>query len=351
MNGFIVAPGEVIKEYLIERNLSQKEVAAAIDTSEKHLSNLLNGKTRLTGNMAVKLERVMPDIPASFWLEYEARYQEYLARLQIEYDLENVDLQDIAKRFHFKEVFKKSKRTLLEQAAEMLEILDVRSFQDFRMAVPAGMEFMQDGGEDESVVVWIKLCEEAVSEQNKPLDNVPYDPDLLVGSLDRLKSIALNPDVNDSIRSCRKLLNRCGVYFVDLPAIANSKIRGVLATYEERPAIFISRRFKTHDHVWFAIVHELAHLLLHYDPDKIFLSDIELSSSNENDTEANKFARSFFVGAGEYEAFIASNDFSHQAVRAFARDEDVHPGVVVGFLQHDGVIPPDALNNLKVSCK
>ena len=105
MSDFIVAPGEIIKEYLDARGLTQKEVSKRTGVSERHLSQLLNGKTRLTEDMALKLEKVMPDVPASFWLNYEVKYQEYLAREREEAHLEELDLKEIAKRFHFKEAF------------------------------------------------------------------------------------------------------------------------------------------------------------------------------------------------------------------------------------------------------
>ena len=106
MSDFIVAPGEIIKEYLDARGLTQKEVSKRTGVSERHLSQLLNGKTRLTEDMALKLEKVMPDVTASFWLNYEVKYQEYLAREREEAHLEELDLKEIAKRFHFKEVFR-----------------------------------------------------------------------------------------------------------------------------------------------------------------------------------------------------------------------------------------------------
>ena len=53
MSDFIVAPGEIIKEYLDARGLTQKEVSKRTGVSERHLSQLLNGKTSLTEDMAL----------------------------------------------------------------------------------------------------------------------------------------------------------------------------------------------------------------------------------------------------------------------------------------------------------
>lgn len=340
MGAFLVPTGRIIKEYLDERGISQKDLAHRIDVSEKHISNLLNGKTRLTEDMALKLERVMPDISAGYWLNYEAKYQEYLAREKEQEWLERLDLKEIAERFHFKEVFKGAKMTLTEQAIEMLKMLGVSSFDQYRFALPnATIEFMQDGGEPEAVVVWLKLCEDEVEEQNADLSDVPYSKRKLEELLGKLKAIASNPNLDNSLKSCRKLLNSVGVYLVEVPAVRNCKVRGALTTYKGHPAVYISRRFKFHDYVWFAIIHELAHLLLHYNPKETFVAVDELASSDEKDDDANAFARAFFVEPDTYKVFVRAGDI-HDAgsVRRFAKGQGTTAGMVASFLQYDGLI-------------
>lgn len=350
MGAFLVPTGRIIKEYLDERGISQKELARRIDVSEKHISNLLNGKTRLTEDMALKLEHVMPDVKASYWLNYEAKYREYLAREKEQDWLEGLDLKAIAKRFHFKEVFKGAGMSLVDQAKEMLSILNVSSFDQYRAAVQAsGIEFMQDGGEPEAVIVWLKLCEDEVDQQNPSLDDKPFSKAKLRKSIPILKDISSNTDLDASLKSCRKLLNKLGVYLVVRPAIANAKVRGALTTYRGHPAIFISLRFKTHDHVWFTIFHEVAHLLLHYDPKEASVYYEELASEDSKDEEANQLARELLIDTSAYNSFIAAGDFSEGSVRRFAAAQGVAPGIVVGFLQHDKKIDFSALSYLKQS--
>ena len=204
VSGFIVAPGEVIKEYLDSRGLTQKEVSKRIGVSERHLSKMLNGKTRLTEEMALKLEKLMPDVPASFWLNYEVKYQEYLAREKEEHELEGLDLKTISQRFHFREALGMGGRPLVEQAISMLKLLGVSKFDRYRYAIPGGIEFMQDGGEDEAVVVWLKLCEEEVAEQNEVEGSPEYSEDALRSVLPMLKDVASNTDFFASLKSCHR---------------------------------------------------------------------------------------------------------------------------------------------------
>ena len=49
-------PGATIREQLKDRGMSQKEFAARMDLSEKHVSKLINGEVQLTPEVAVRLE-------------------------------------------------------------------------------------------------------------------------------------------------------------------------------------------------------------------------------------------------------------------------------------------------------
>ena len=96
-------PGETIKEQLIDREMTQKEFAARMDMSEKHISRLINGEVILTPETAVKLEMVL-GIPAEFWSNLEAIYREKLVKVKTENALEEDAI--IAKRFPYNEMAK-----------------------------------------------------------------------------------------------------------------------------------------------------------------------------------------------------------------------------------------------------
>ena len=53
-----IPPGAPIKEQLADRGMSQKEFAIRMNLSEKHVSQLINGKVELTPEVANHLEMV-----------------------------------------------------------------------------------------------------------------------------------------------------------------------------------------------------------------------------------------------------------------------------------------------------
>lgn len=80
-------PGATIKEQLTYSCMSQKEFAARMDMSEKHISKLINGEVQLTPDMAVKLEVVL-GVPAKFWNKLESTYREKLVKANAENDMD-----------------------------------------------------------------------------------------------------------------------------------------------------------------------------------------------------------------------------------------------------------------------
>lgn len=347
---YMVPTGNILKEYLTEYRISQKELCARIGMSEKHVSKIITGKSRLTEEFALRIEKVIAAVPASYWLNYEAKYREYIARSNELVKINESDLSDIARRFRFKEVFSDLGLTLQEMAIEMLRLLKISDFANFEEAYSKiAVDFMEDGGEKEAIAIWLNLCETEIDIQNEDLDNTVFNPNQLEKSLNKFKLIASNENIQRSIDSCRKLCNKLGIYLVMCETITNSKVRGALTTYRDHPAILLSSRYKSHDHIWFALIHELAHLVKHYNKKDILVTreDYELYD-DVKEREASEFASDFFIGRSDFERFIDNGRFDEHSVREFAKKEGVAPGIVVGRLQHDKYVDFSRLTHLKV---
>lgn len=338
MNYEILVPtGNIIKEYLAEYGISQKDLAARMNMSEKHISNVLNANCRLTEEFALKLEKILIEIPASYWLNYEAKYRESLAREEEIVRINNWDLNKLSKQFRFKEVFQGLSLSLTEQALEMLKILKISDFNNFdKVYGNLSADFMEDGGEKEAIAIWLNLCEAEIEIQNKDISEINYNKIELEKNLSKFKTLSGNSVTNLSINSCRKLCNKLGIYLVFCEPITNSKVRGALTTYKNHPVIYLSGRFKSHSHIWFALMHEIGHLLLHYNKNDTLITIEENIDAKEE--EANKFARDFFIDLNEYNNFISTHLYNAKKIQDFAKKQNILPMFVVARLQHDGEI-------------
>ena len=101
------------------------------------------------------------------------------------------------------------------------------------------------------------------------------------------------------------------------------------------------------DHFWFTFFHEAAHLLLH-SRKAVFLDGANYASADPvQEEEANAWASNFLLPQAAMRVFLAGFNGAAAEVEAFASDQGIAPGIVVGQLQKRGVIPYSHLNGLK----
>jgi Zn-dependent peptidase ImmA (M78 family) len=107
--------------------------------------------------------------------------------------------------------------------------------------------------------------------------------------------------------------------------------------------------------MWFTFFHEVAHLLLHkkkrsfvVDNAAEDLSDrIVDPAMHQYETEANRFAADTLISPEALATFVRQGKFTNESIHDFADQEQVGPGIVVGRLQHDGVLAYHQGNALK----
>jgi len=86
----------------------------------------------------------------------------------------------------------------------------------------------------------------------------------------------------------------------------------------------------------FSLLHEIGHLLL-YDKRHVFIEDGDRDRAQE--TEADRFAAESLVPQAEYDDLLAGDRMDTSSIAAFARRMGIHAGIVVGRLEHNGLLP------------
>lgn len=76
-------PGELIRELCLEPlGLSVTNVAAGLGVSRKTLSAILNGRARVTAEMALRLAQAF-DTSAESWLNQQMQYDLWMAKRRV----------------------------------------------------------------------------------------------------------------------------------------------------------------------------------------------------------------------------------------------------------------------------
>lgn len=353
---WVSPPGETLLDIIEERNWSQSELASRLGYTNKHISQLINGKVPLSVDAALRLERVL-GASADFWLEREASYQRHTARLDAIQECGKwVDWLD---ELPVKELMATQaipKRRLIDKnkpsiVASCLQFFSVASPDEWRAqygAVQANFRRSDAHESDTAAVIsWLRLGEQIAEKQAI----ATYDEREFEYVLSMARGLTRFSPQEFYPRLIRMLAD-AGVLLVLVPSIPKARVSGVARWLKgNRPVIQLSLYGKTNDKFWFNLFHEAAHLLLHGNTksarQSVFLDNDGESSSDPVEQEANQWAADFLVPS-EYKNTLSSLR-TKAAVKDFSDRIDIHPGIVVGRLQHDDVIPLSWMNGLKES--
>lgn len=354
---WVSPPGDTILDIIEERNWSQAELATRLGYSEKHVSQLVNGKVPLSDETAMRLERVLGS-NAGFWLAREAKYREHCARLESERAhvgwvewLDCLPLKALmgAGAIPKTTILAKSKPSLVDACLRFFGVASPEEWRNHYGAMEvAYRRSRQDQSDVGAISAWLRLGEQRAEEADGP----KYDKAKFEKALKSIRSLTSEfPAVFEP--RMRKFLVDAGVSFVMVPSIPGAHVSGVARWLTPtRPLIQLSLYGKTNDKFWFTFFHEAAHILLHansqVDKKSVFLDDPNASHTDDpKEVEANQWAGDYLIPR-QYADDLAGLK-TKAAVAAFAEQVGVHPGIVVGRLQHDELIPPSWMNDLKVS--
>ncbi|HEV7427804.1 MAG TPA: ImmA/IrrE family metallo-endopeptidase [Thermoanaerobaculia bacterium] len=176
------------------------------------------------------------------------------------------------------------------------------------------------------------------------IDCAAFDEDRFLALLNEIKILSYDPP--DDFAS--ELQQRCasaGVAVVFVPELPGTRLWGAARWLSATKAMIqLSLRYKTDDHFWFTFFHEAGHLLKHGRRD-IFIDSTD-APADDREREADRFAAEMLIPAAEVRQGFP-NALRKEDVLAFASRLQVAPGIVVGRLQHEGILPRTHLNGLK----
>ena len=162
-----------------------------------------------------------------------------------------------------------------------------------------------------------------------------YSAEALTAALPAMRALTLCDAQRIGPALCR-LTAQAGVVLVFVPALPGAHVSGVARGLNERPLVQLSLLGKWNDGFWFSFFHEVVHILKH--PKRaVFLDDAASGAAVESpeEHEANQFAAHVLVPAARRAAMDAL-PLDRASVEAFAKHIGIHPGIVVGQLQHRG---------------
>lgn len=351
---WVSTPGDTILDLMEERDWNQVELANRLGFSTKHLNQLIKGKVTLTYDTAQKLERVLGST-VSFWMNRESKYRQHVARLEAEQNykswtdwLKDVPVNELKKVEAIENIrsIETNKPKLVEQLLSFFGVASPDEWRSYYGSMSACYrKTKEEQADDGAISAWLRLGEIEAEKISAP----KYNRSKFESAVKKIRGLTVQSPT-DFGRSLYELCLEAGVKLLFVKPITKSHVSGVARWLNgHSPIIQLSLYGKSNDKFWFTFFHEAAHILLHSDEKKyIFLDNAEFKSQNQQEQEANTWAGNILIPDKHRFELLALR--SRDEILEFSRRINIHPGIVVGRLQHEGQIGYNTvLNRLKDS--
>ena len=328
---FAPRPGRLLQRELAARSISQAQLAARTGLSPKHINLVIKGTATLSPDVAVTLEQIL-GTSAETWLRLESAYQAREARQEKRNAL--ASFVDWAQSFPSQVLIDRNVVNATDSGvdlvAKLLAFFSVASpsaYEKTWLEPQASYKRSQIYAIDPNLTaLWLRLSELHASAHIA--DAPPFDPAKLRTAANLIPKLTVH-EPRKAFEDAQETLLDAGVVLVFVPEIPNTRISGVSRWVNGTPTIAVTSRYKSFDGLWFTILHEIAHVLLH--PKRSTYIDVGFKANDDADsqeTTANTFAEDHLIPP-PYQATLAATT-TVSGIRSLADTLGVSPSVVAG---------------------
>jgi hypothetical protein len=297
------------------------------DEAANALSDLLGGST-------------------AFWKTRQANYREALAQAVNKLSDEDADAwltripaPGCKGRITAKTRSIELKRRLAYYGVSSLKSWDARYGPNQRQArFRRSLAFTQHDG---ATSMWLRQGELEANLR----ETADWSSDALRARLKEVLALSKISKPSRFLPPLKTLLADAGVALVIVRAPKGCRASGASRMIASNKAmILMSFRYRADDHFWFTLCHEIGHLLLH--EASSFVDAEGMEGDDPCEKEANEFAASMIIPENR-EAELLGLEPDDASIRRFAVSLGVAPGLILGQLQHRGIVAPGALSRLR----
>ena len=347
-----VPPGRTIFDLLASKRMPPEQMARSMELSVEEFDDLLTGKFALTVRVASRLETVL-GASAAFLLRREEQYREQLAEMTEGVDPENAEYKAWLRSLPVKQMVDfgwiddaADKKTRLRKCLEFFGVPNLDEWNRTYGETREVAAFRATDAHVESVpatAAWLRRGE-VLADQ---IDCAKWNPAHFEKQLSKARELTLLPNPADFLQRLQRLCAEAGVAVVIVKAPPGCRASG--ATFFATPTkavLLLSFRYLSDDQFWFSFFHEAGHLVLHYDTESLILETTTDGPKSPMEEEANNFAAERLLPSA-FHPRMPEAAKSKFGIARLARDAGVSMGIVVGQLQHRGLVKREHFNKLK----
>jgi HTH-type transcriptional regulator/antitoxin HigA len=328
-------PGEAIRAELDRRGLNQETFARMMGRHRPECTNLISGKRSITPEIAIALSVVFEGTNPEYWLELETHRQLSLIPHDTAEIKKRVQLYQLAPiREMEKRGWIKPTKDAVELEAELKKFFGTSSLDtvpEFPLAMRKGDPLKELNPLQRA---WCFRARQLASEL--PIGG--FEESRMDALMRELRILAAYPA---EARRVADLLREFGIRFVVVKHLSDSKIDGAAFWIDENsPAIAVSLRLDRVDNFWFTLMHECTHIrnrdAISIDTEMGVEERHQPMMKDEIERRADEGASAALIPPSELESFIRRMGplYAKSNVIQFAHRMKIHPGIIVGQLQH-----------------
>jgi len=330
----VFPPGDFIREELEARGWTQSDLAEIMGRPVETINRVVTGKLAVTPETARGLASAF-GTSAEVWLNLESAYQ--LSRVRQDDDV----VTRRARLYELAPIKEMTRRGWIESSSnidvmeqQLVRFCGLSKIDEEPRIQMAARKATTYSETTPSLRAWYFRVKNLAT----TLIAKPYSRKALLAAIDDMRGLSTRPQ---EVRHVPRILADAGVRFLVVEHLAKTKIDGATLWLDKnQPVVVLSLRYDRIDAFWFTLAHELSHVLrgdsLSLDSDIISASLVDNDAKVEQERLADEFASTFIVPDDELEDFILRTRplYSKKKILGFAGRLNVHPGIVVGRLQH-----------------
>lgn len=335
---WVSLPGDTIKNILEFKGSNIAEFSASINKPSSFVEDLIKGLEFIDNDIAESLSKQL-GFDKEFWLKREENYRNKLTELEKEW-ISSLPVKGMQKFGLLPQI---NKSEILNSCLKFFGVDTLSEWNKLYRNQISHFAFRKSSSfktNPYSIAVWFRQAENFI--KNIQVSN--WDKENFEFQLANIKLLTREKNPIIFIPKLIKLCAECGVYVAIVLGLEGNRASGATKFINGKPLIILSFRHLTDDHFWFTFFHEAGHIILHNNK-KLW---IELDSNiNENEEyEANLFAQACLIPQ-ELDGRLNSISRSKRSIIQISRDAQISPGILIGQLQHRGIISRAYMNSYK----
>ena len=189
--------------------------------------------------------------------------------------------------------------------------------------------------DDRLINAWLSF----VYEKEEVMCSILNVPQYIPLTSDILSAFAKNSIDENFPLVAPKALLKLGIILIYEESIPSAKVDGVVYVNDHgNPVIGMSLRFSRIDNYWFTLMHELSHVLLHYNQlGSPIIDDTEREIESEDlvEAQADRKALDLLIPRSLWRGCAAKRSLREDDLFSFSNEIGIHPAIVAGRIRKE----------------